>query len=158
MLLIITDQYHASFYCGTIAESIYNFLDVNVKLAPEQKGCKKKSRKTKDQFLIDKTILRDCRKRHTNLEITWIDYKKAYDMVPHLWILERLEHVQVSDSILEFVKRTMANCQTVLTSCREGLAKVKIRRGIFQGDSLSPLLFVVCMIPLTHVLCKSKAR
>ena len=79
-------------------------------------------------------------------------------MVPHPWILERLEHVQVSDSILEFVKRTMANCQTVLTSCREGLAIVKIRRGIFQGDSLSPLLFVVCMIPLTHVLRKSKAR
>ena len=158
MLLIITDQYYASLYFGTIAESIYNFLDVNDKLAPEQKGCKKKSRRTKDQFLIDKTILRDCRKRHTNLEITWIDYKKAYDMVPHPWILERLEHVQVSDSILEFVKRTMANCQTVLTSCREGLAKVKIRRDIFQGDSLSPLLFVVWMIPLTHVLRKPKAR
>ena len=27
---------------GTIAESIYNFLDVNDKLPVEQKGCKKK--------------------------------------------------------------------------------------------------------------------
>ena len=40
---------------GTIAESIYNFLDVNDKLPVEQKGCKKKSRGTKDQLLIDKT-------------------------------------------------------------------------------------------------------
>ena len=35
---------------GTIAESIYNFLDVNDKLPVEQKGCRKKSRGTKDQI------------------------------------------------------------------------------------------------------------
>ena len=52
---------------GTIAESIYNFLDVNDKLPVEQKLCKKKSRGTKDQLLTDKRILYDCRKRRTNL-------------------------------------------------------------------------------------------
>ena len=41
---------------------------------------------------------------------------------------------------------------------RESLAKINIRRGIFQGDSLSPLFFVICIIPLTHVLRKAKAR
>ena len=82
----------------------------------------------------------------------WIDYKKAYDMVPHSWILESLELLQVSGNILEFIKRSMANWQTELTSCGENLAKDNIRRGIVQGDSLSPLLFVICMIPLTHVL------
>ena len=109
----------------TIAESIYNFLDVNDKLPVEQKGCQKKSRGTKDQLLIDKMILRDLRKRHTYLGMVWIDYKKAYDMVPHSWILESLELVQVSDNILKFVKKKLG----------ESLAKVNIRRGIFQGDS-----------------------
>ena len=52
----------------------------------------------------------------------------------------------------------MVNWQTALTSCGESLAKVNIRRGIFQGDSSSPLLFVICMIPLTDVLHKAKAR
>ena len=33
---------------------------------------------------------------------------------------------------------------------------MKIRRGIFQGDSLSPLLFVLVMIPLTLVLRQTK--
>ena len=27
---------------------------------------------------------------------------------------------------------------------------IKIQRGIFQGDSLSPLLFCICLIPLTE--------
>ena len=79
-------------------------------------------------------------------------------MVPYSWILEGLEHVQVSDNILKFVKRPMANWQTELTSCGEGLAKVNMKKGIFQGDSLSPLLLVICMIPLTRGLRKAKAR
>ena len=68
--------------------------------------------------------------------MTWIYYKKAYDMVPHSWILESFELVQVSD-ILEFVKRSMENWQTELTSCGESLAKVIIMRGIFHCDGLS---------------------
>ena len=72
-------------------------------------------------------------------------------MVPYSWILESLELVQASDNILEFAKRSMANWQTELTSCEQSLAKVNIRR-IFHGDSLSSLLFVICMIPPTHVL------
>ena len=78
---------------GTIAESIYNFLDLHDKLPVAKKGCKKKSRETKDQLLIDKMILQDCRKRHANLGMTEIDYKKAYDMVSHSWILESLKLV-----------------------------------------------------------------
>ena len=38
--------------------------------------------------------------------------------------------------------------------CGEFLGKVNIRRGILQGDSHSPLLFVICMIPLTDILRK----
>ena len=32
------------------------------------------------------------------------------------------------------------------------LGSVPIRRGIFQGDSLSPLLFVIALLPLNHIL------
>ena len=76
----------------TIAENIYNFLDVKDKLPVTQKVCGK-SRGIKDQLLIDKTILSDCRNRHKNLGMAWVDYKKAYDMVPHSSILESLKLV-----------------------------------------------------------------
>ena len=32
-----------------------------------------------------------------------------------------------------------------------------IKRGIFQGDSLSPVLFVLCLLPLTLILHKSES-
>ena len=52
----------------------------------------------------------------------------------------------------------MANLQKELTSFGQSLVKVSIRRGIFQRDNLLPLLFAICIILLTHVLCKVKAR
>ena len=77
--------------------------------------------------------------------------------IPGYWKFLNL-CVQVSDNIFEFVKRSKTNWQTELTSCGESLAKVNIRRGIFQGDNLSSLLFVIGMIPITNVLRKAKAR
>ena len=69
---------------GIIAESIYGFLEGNLVLPNEQKGCRRKSRRTKDQLIIDKMVLKDCRRRNTNLAMVWIDYRKAYDMIPHV--------------------------------------------------------------------------
>ena len=34
----------------------------------------------------------------------------------------------------------------------ETLEEVPINRGIFQGNALSPLLFVIALIALTHIL------
>ena len=56
-----------------------------------------------------------------------------------------------------FIERSMESWKTELTSSGESLGQENIRRGIFQGDSLSPLLFVICMIPLSLVLRKVKA-
>ena len=42
-------------------------------------------------------------------------------------------------------------------SRNEELARVNIQRGIFQGDILSPLLFVIGLIPLSHILRKVNA-
>ena len=38
------------------------------------------------------------------------------------------------------------------------LGNVEIRRGIFQGDSFSPLFFVLCVVPLSLMLRKVKFR
>ena len=37
------------------------------------------------------------------------------------------------------------------------LDEVEIKLGIFQGDSLSPLVFVLALIPLSLILRKAKA-
>ena len=102
-------------------------------------------------------IVKDCKMRLTSLAVAWIDYRKAYDMVPHSWIQNCMEMFGVAVNVRSFVNTSMKQWNTELTASNQRLGNVKIRRGIFQGDSLSPLLFVLVMIPLTLVLRLTKA-
>ena len=45
----------------------------------------------------------------------------------------------------------------MLCSGNYELSEVENKRGIFQGDSLSPLMFVLALIPLSLILRKAKA-
>ena len=141
---------------GIISERLYNYLEDTNTLPFQQKGGRRKCRGTKDQLLIDKMVMKNCKRRKTNLSMAWVDYKKAFDMVPHSWLIECLEIYGAAVDTIRFLKNTMANWKTILTSSGVTLAEVNIRRGIFQGDSLSPLLFVIAMIPMTRVLEKMR--
>ena len=73
---------------GVIADQIYGHLDQQKLLPVEQKGSRKRSKGTNDLLYINWAVIREVKTRKNNLAIAWIDYKKAYDMVPHSWIKE----------------------------------------------------------------------
>ena len=68
--------------------------------------------------------------------------------------LECLGLVGIAQNIKNLLANSMNGWRTELTSNGQSLGSVDIKRGIFQGDSLSPLLFVITMIPLTLILRK----
>ena len=141
---------------GMLAEKMYGHLERENVIQFEQKRCHKVSCGTKDHQLIDKTVLRDCKKRHTNLAMAWIDYKKAYDMVTHGWISECLEMFGIASNVQDFLNNSMKSWKSEFNASGKKLAEADNRRGIFQEDSLSPLLFVLCMVPLTWLLRRAK--
>ena len=48
----------------------------------------------------------------------------------------------------------MKTWRVELTAGGRRLSEAKIQRGIFQGDALSRLLFIIAMMPLNHILLK----
>ena len=92
---------------GVLTKRIQEHLDQNDIISEEQKGCCKKSYGTKDQLLINKIITENSRKAQKNLSMAWIDYKKAYDSVPHDWIKDILKIYKISPEILRFVDDVM---------------------------------------------------
>ena len=88
--------------------------------------------------------------------MAWIDYRKAYDSVPHSWILESLKLYKVDNNILKFIKTSMNHWSTKLHSNNKEIAEVDIKCGIYQGDSLSPLLFCIALNLLSNLIAKTR--
>ena len=136
---------------------MYSFLEGHNLLPEEQKGCRRNSKGTADLLFLDKMILKEVKSRKKNLAMGWIDYRKAYDMLLHSWIIECLEKLGINGKVQILLKESMKKWKVELTCGKQELGDVNIKRGIFQGDALSPLLFVIALIPLTCVLRKVQA-
>ena len=78
-------------------------------------------------------------------------------MVPHWWIIECFDLFRVAENIKGLLVNSMKKSKVMLCSGNSELGKVEIKRGIFQGDSLSPLVFVLALIPLSLILRMVKA-
>ena len=52
----------------------------------------------------------------------------------------------------------MERWKVMLYSGNSELSEVEIKRGIFQGDSLSPLVFVLALTPLSLILRKAASE
>ena len=89
--------------------------------------------------------------------MAWRDYKKAYDMVPYLWIIECLDLFGVAENIKSLLVKRMEKWKVMLCSGNSELSEVEMKQGIFQGDYLSPLVFVLALILLSLILGKAKA-
>ena len=123
---------------GVITDQIYTHLDQEKLLPEEQKGRKKGSRGTNDLLYIDRSVIKEVKSTNKNLAMAWIDYKKAYDMVPHSWIIECLDLFAVAENIKSLLVNSVEKRKVVLCSGNSELGKVEIKQGIFQGNSLFP--------------------
>ena len=139
---------------GLIAEEMYEFLEEKDLLPQEQKSGRKKCRGTADQLYIDQMVLKEVKRRKRNVAMAWVDYKKAYDMVPHSWLEECFRIFGIASNVNDLIVNSMKKWKTDLTFCGKSLGEINITRGIFQGDSLSPLLFIIALIPMSMILRK----
>jgi hypothetical protein len=80
------------------------YMDNENLLPEEQKGCCSGTKGCKDQLLISKAILQECKSRKKSLSMAWIDYQKALDRVPHSWIIKSLELIGINNKVIAFTK------------------------------------------------------
>lgn len=149
------------FFTGILANKIYKHVVENSIIADEQKGCRKRSRGYKEQLIIDTILTRDAINTRRNLALAYIDYQKAFDSVPHSWLLEVLHLYKICPFITDFLRNAMRKWETeLITSGKEAEQspiKIKIQRGLFQGDALSALWFCLALNPLSNAIQKKKA-
>lgn len=126
----------------------------------EQRGSKKGVAGCRENLLIDRCVTQDSIQYKRNLSMAWIDYRKAFDTTSHELIVRLLECLAVNEKIVRCIKQLMPLWKTRF-SITSGETRVRtdvvsFRRGVFQGDSLSPLLFCISLLPLSVTLRKMR--
>ncbi|CAH2094526.1 unnamed protein product [Euphydryas editha] len=129
-------------------------------LSVAQNGCRGGGRGTKELLIIDSVAGQLVKRNRRNFSAAWIDYKKAFDSVPHSWLLRVLELYKIDGAVRDFLEVCMGQWSTILCLQGERLTtgaddRIRIRRGIFQGDCLSPLWFCLSLNPLSTLLERS---
>ena len=139
-----------------LANKLYAHCDEHKIMAEEQKGSQKGSLGCKEQLLIDMVVTKQACRYKRNLHMTYIDHAKAYDSVPHSWLISILKIYKVNKEVVSFLANMMSRWKTTLIlsskETRITIPDVRIRKGIYQGDSLSPLWFCLALDPLSNKL------
>ena len=106
-------------------------------------------RATIDNLLIDRMVTQDCHRGRRNLSMTWIDVKKAYDLVEYEWPMEMMQVHRFPEWMVGVMHNLSKSWNTrVVTTTRRGREKfemLKFNRGLPEGDALCPGLFTLCM-------------
>ena len=107
---------------------------------------------TLEQLLINKNIMQDVRRMRRNLTTIWLDYRKVFDSIPHSWLIKSLKLAKVPENIINAIENLTQSWNTILhlNGNNENVTSslIKTVKGIYQGDSLSVMLFVVSLNPL----------
>uniref|UniRef100_H3AWP0 Reverse transcriptase domain-containing protein n=1 Tax=Latimeria chalumnae TaxID=7897 RepID=H3AWP0_LATCH len=88
-----------------------------------------------------------------------VNYNKAFDLVPHSWLIHTLRMYKVNEKVIALLSTLMQMWRTHLHVNVRGQGyqtqSIRIERGIFPGDSLSPLRFCLALNPLSKMLRNS---
>ena len=146
-------------FTGILNQFLEDHCLTNNIISVEQAGGKKGSWGCTDQLLINKMAMDEIRKNKRNAYVMWFDYKKAFDSVPHSWIIKALELARVPKQLIDNITtlKQFWHTEVMLQTDNETLTTEQIAylTGILQGDSLSLILFELCTNPLSFLLNKN---
>ena len=95
-----------------LTDNIYEHVTKNDILPMEQKGVRRKARGCKDHLLLDRVITEDAKKKKRNMSVMWIDYMKAYDSIPHSWLIDMMRLYKIDENTINFIIKLMPSWRT----------------------------------------------
>ncbi|EAL70311.1 hypothetical protein DDB_G0274837 [Dictyostelium discoideum AX4] len=107
------------------------------------------------RFIIDNIIsmnelINYCNDKRINGIITLYDFEKAFDSISHGSILRSLQHINIPTNIINLIMNLLTKSEARIEINGRTTIPFEIKRGVKQGDPLSPTLFVLVIEALAR--------
>ena len=140
-----------------IHSQMLSHLLLNLIISSAQHGfVQRRSTQTQQITFMEKlTSLYD---NHTQTEIIYLDFSKAFDKVSHLKLLHVLHHFKIHHSIVTWIANYLTGGTQVTMVDSSSSDRVPVPSGVPQGSVLGPLLFITYLQDLINKIntyCKN---
>ncbi|KAK3280534.1 hypothetical protein CYMTET_11628 [Cymbomonas tetramitiformis] len=144
-------------YTSQIANMLSTFCETQGILAQAQEGSREK-RNTLRQLTRVTNAIEDANVSGRELHGLYVDFENAYGSVDHNKLLYTMQYLGIPDELTQVVRDVLGtqSHDTMSMYTRVGgetsHKTVQVQRGLLQGDSMSPLLFIIYQEPLLRWL------
>ena len=140
-----------------LAKRFTTFLTPNKFVDPElQKALLPGINGCVEHIIVMDEIIRTAGLSKKTLHVTWFDLADAFGSVPHSLIFNSLERAHIPEIIQNYLKCQYQNTQSVVSTKSFKSEPFSFKRGVLQGDPLSPIIFLLAFNPVIKSLQAEK--
>jgi hypothetical protein len=118
----------------------------------EEQGAYRPLRQTQDHIYSISTICEKFNDKGKDAYFAFQDLKAAFDLIPRQVIWEALGEINVPEALTQAIKSMFTGVKGVVRIDGRSSDPFDIERGVNQGDSMSPLLFVIVMDAILKIV------
>ena len=77
------------------------------------------------------------------VDLIFLDFCKAFDKVPHRWLLNKLKHYGIIGNSVKWIEQWLTKRNQQVTLENHVSNKLPVKSGVPQGTVLGPLMFLL---------------
>jgi hypothetical protein len=129
-------------FTSVITNRIVSFLD---EIFGENQNGFRPVRGTRDAMLAARHLLGKALDRDDTVLFLQIDYRAAFDSISHKYLMRSLQWAGVPEKLRKLISLIYSQAEGCIRTEEGNTEKFDIRRGVLQGEVLSPVLFILLL-------------